>query len=77
MLVPVCVSYVCSSIPQVLPSADLVTAAHQAVDTWSPLANHPNIVPLRSTFVSAEVEGSSSLYFVYDYMPGECVCVKT
>ncbi len=63
--------------PQVIPSADLLSAARLAVDAWAPVSNHPGLAGLRAAFVGADaVEGGtgagggSALYFAYDYHPG-------
>lgn len=55
---------------QVIPTAELVGAAEEAVARWEPLAGHPNLVGLREAFASDEWDGSPSLFFVHDYHPG-------
>eukprot|EP00803_Ostreobium_quekettii_P000546 evm.model.scf_693.1 EVM.evm.TU.scf_693.1 scf_693:241-4871(-) len=55
---------------QVLPSPGLLKSAHETVQRWSCVANHPNAVGLRGVFASSEYGGVSSLYFVHDYHPG-------
>jgi len=55
---------------QVPPHTDVVRAAHLAVETWAPLAAHPCLVGLRHAFVSADMESTSSLFFVYDFHAG-------
>lgn len=56
--------------PQVIPTAELLTSARKAVAAWAPLANHPALAGLRGTFVSDEIDGTNSLFFVHDYHPG-------
>lgn len=51
-----------------IPSGELLQSALETVDAWSAVAGHPGVVPLRAAFVSAEVEGTPSLYLVYDYV---------
>ena len=34
-----------------------------------PLSQHPNLVGMRSVFLSAEVDGSNALFFVHDFHP--------
>ena len=55
---------------QVIPTADLLGQARAAVEAWAGVSNHPHLVGLRAAFVSAELEGSSSLFFAHDYYPG-------
>lgn len=50
-----------------MASPTRLRAAHEAVDQWQSVANHPNIVTLRGTFVSNEIQYVSSLFLVYDY----------
>lgn len=57
---------------QVIPTAELVGAAEEAVARWEPLAGHPNLVGLREAFASDEWDSSPSLFFVHDYHPGVC-----
>ncbi|PRW58104.1 PAB-dependent poly(A)-specific ribonuclease subunit 3 [Chlorella sorokiniana] len=55
---------------QVIPTAELLSSAEAAVARWEPVANHPNLVGLRDAFVSADWDGSPSLFFAHDYHPG-------
>lgn len=55
---------------EVMPSPPLLKFGHQAVERWSAVSNHPNLVGLRSVFASSEMCNVSSMYFVYDYHPG-------
>jgi PAB-dependent poly(A)-specific ribonuclease subunit 3 len=64
---------------QVIPTAELLSSAEAAVARWEPVANHPNLVGLRDAFVSADWDGSPSLFFAHDYHPGAlyfgmCMC---
>jgi len=63
-----CLRHVCGK--QVIPSADLLSGARAAVEAWAPVSNHPNLVGLRSAFVSSELDGVSALFFVHDFHPG-------
>ncbi|KXZ42145.1 hypothetical protein GPECTOR_196g337 [Gonium pectorale] len=70
---------------QVIPTAELLSRAREAVESWAPLANHPNLVGLRAAFLSADSlaqppqhgqqqgssgEGASALVFAHDFHPG-------
>ena len=57
---------------QVIPTAELLGAAEACVARWEGVSNHPNLVGLREAFVSAEWDGSPSLFFAHDYHPGAC-----
>lgn len=61
--------------PQVIPTAELLTSARKAVAAWAPLANHPALAGLRGTFVSDDIDGTKSLFFVHDYHPGT-ICLQ-
>ncbi len=55
---------------QLAPTGDLLAAAQEAAEAWSAVAAQPNLVVLRSAFVSAEVEGTPALFIVHDLHPG-------
>ncbi|DBA97440.1 TPA: PAB-dependent poly(A)-specific ribonuclease subunit 3, variant 2 [Trebouxia sp. C0004] len=55
---------------QVAPSQAVVMSGQEAVETWRPLAHHPGLICPRAAFVSDEVGGRPSLFFVHDHMPG-------
>lgn len=55
---------------QVVPTAELLSAAEGTVQRWLSVANHPNVVGLREVFVSDEVDGTPALFFSYDFYPG-------
>lgn len=55
---------------QVLPTAELVSAAREVVKSWAHIAPTPTFVALRGAFVSNEVEHQPSLFFIHDYHPG-------
>ncbi|GMH37265.1 hypothetical protein BSKO_05138 [Bryopsis sp. KO-2023] len=55
---------------EVQPSPALLKNGHDAVDRWSTVSNHPNLVGLRGVFASSEMLNVSSLFFVHDYHPG-------
>ncbi len=46
-------------------------SGQEAVETWRPLAHHPGLICPRAAFVSDEVGGRPSLFFVHDHMPGQ------
>lgn len=52
-----------------IPTAELTSAAADAVERWSSLSRHPHIVAIREAFVSREIEDSAALFFVHDYYP--------
>lgn len=43
--------------------------AKQALESWSAVASHPNVVSWRDVFSSKVFSGTSNTYFVYDYHP--------
>ncbi len=55
---------------QVMPTADALASALQAVEVWSPLCTHPHLVGLKAAFISADVDAASALFFAYDFHPG-------
>jgi hypothetical protein len=56
---------------QLVPSAEVVAAAKEAVQAWAPLGAHPNLVVPRGAFATAELEGGSpALVFAHAYHPG-------
>ncbi|PNW78145.1 hypothetical protein CHLRE_10g465850v5 [Chlamydomonas reinhardtii] len=66
---------------QLLPTAELLARAREAVAAWAPLANHPNIVGLRAAFLASESlvapgtgggggANDSALVFAHDFHPG-------
>ncbi len=40
---------------QVIPTAELLSHCREAVESWAPLANHPNLVGLRAAFLASDV----------------------
>ena len=56
--------------PQLVPTGDMLAAAQEAVEAWSAVAQQPNLIVLRSAFVSSEVEGAAALFLVHDLHPG-------
>lgn len=55
---------------QLPPTGNLLAAAQEAVEAWSAVAQQPNLIVLRSAFVSSEVEGAPALFLVHDLHPG-------
>ncbi|DBA77365.1 hypothetical protein WJX79_005205 [Trebouxia sp. C0005] len=55
---------------QVAPSQAVLMSGQEAVETWRPLAHHPGLICPRAAFVSDEVGGRPSLFFVHEHMPG-------
>lgn len=55
---------------QLPPTGNLLAAAQEAVEAWSVVAQQPNLIVLRSAFVSSEVEGAPALFLVHDLHPG-------
>lgn len=54
---------------QLVPTGDLLASAQQAVEAWSPLAAHPNLVVPRHAFVSAEIDATPALFLVHELHP--------
>ncbi len=54
---------------QVIPTADMLTLAQQAVEAWAPLAGQPHLNPLRGALISADLGGIPSLILAHDYHP--------
>ena len=54
---------------QLPPTGNLLAAAQEAVEAWSAVAQQPNLIVLRSAFVSSEVEGTPALFLVHDLHP--------
>jgi len=57
------------SAQQLVPTGDLLASAQQAVEAWSPLAAHPNLVVPRHAFVSAEIDATPALFLVHELHP--------
>ncbi len=57
---------------QVIPTPELLETCRQVVMSWSPVANHPNLVGLREAFVSDEIMDTPSVFLTFDYHPGAC-----
>ncbi|KAK9863086.1 hypothetical protein WJX84_005065 [Apatococcus fuscideae] len=55
---------------QVIPTAEMLTMAQQAVEAWAPLAGQPHLNPLRGALISADLGGIPSLILAHDYHPG-------
>jgi PAB-dependent poly(A)-specific ribonuclease subunit 3 len=55
---------------QVLPTAELLAAAEAAVERWSIVSNHSNIVGFREIFVSDEIDSTPAIFLTYDYHAG-------
>ncbi|KAK9864501.1 hypothetical protein WJX84_001503 [Apatococcus fuscideae] len=55
---------------QVIPTADMLSMAQQAVEAWAPLAGQPHLNPLRGALISADLGGIPSLILAHDYHPG-------
>ncbi|KAG2482584.1 hypothetical protein HYH03_018468 [Edaphochlamys debaryana] len=65
---------------QVIPTAELLSRARETVESWAPLANHPNLVGLRAAFLASDAlgppgqaaggDGASALVFAHDFHPG-------
>jgi len=60
----------CHCAAQLVPTGDMLAAAQEAVEAWSAVAQQPNLIVLRSAFVSSEVEGAAALFLVHDLHPG-------
>jgi PAB-dependent poly(A)-specific ribonuclease subunit 3 len=54
----------------VLPTAELLAAAEAAVERWSIVSNHSNIVGFREIFVSDEIDSTPAIFLTYDYHAG-------
>ena len=48
---------------------DLVAAAQDIVQQWSPLARHPNLSTPTEAFITSQMEGGPALVFVHAYYP--------
>ena len=55
---------------QLVPTGDMLAAAQEAAEAWSAVAQQPNLIALRSAFVSSEVEGAPALFLLHDLHPG-------
>eukprot|EP00951_Prasinocladus_malaysianus_P029703 scaffold275661_cov34-Prasinocladus_malaysianus.AAC.1 len=55
---------------QVILTPELLNAAHESVDKWSVLSNHPHVVCPRQAVATKEMEDTASLVFAYEYHPG-------
>ena len=54
---------------QVPPSPELATSAQEAVQSWSPLSSHPNLLVPRASFITGELEGGPALVFAHAFHP--------
>ena len=55
-----------------VPTTEILERVKKAIDTWSIVANHPNVVGMREAFVSEEFMDTPSMYISSDYHPGAC-----
>jgi len=54
---------------QVILTPELLYTAHEIVDRWSVLGQHPHVLCPRQAVATKEVEDTASLVMVYDYHP--------